>query len=64
MAIGVVTGATIIIIIIRIIPVMVGAVATGGVAMDGMAQADVTREYMQEDIPIVIVRPVQAGVTM
>ncbi len=64
-AIGVVIGATIITItIIRIIPVTVGAVATGEVVMDGMAQADVIRGYMPEDITIVIVRPVRVGIIM
>jgi hypothetical protein len=37
-------------------------VATGEVVMDGMAQADVTRGYMPEDIPIAIVLHAQAGI--
>ena len=60
-------GATIItttIIIIRIIPVTVGAAATGEAVMDGMAQADVIRGYMPEDIPIAIVLHAQAGIIM
>ena len=64
-ATGVAIGATIItttIIIIRIIPVTVGAAATGEAVMDGMAQADVTRGYMPEDIPIAIVLHAQAGI--
>lgn len=64
-ATGVAIGATIItttIIIIRIIPVTVGAAATGEAVMDGMAQADVTRGYMPEDIPIAIVLHAQTGI--
>ena len=63
-ATGVAIGATIITItiIIRITSVTVGVVATGEVVMDGMAQADVTRGYMPEDIPIAIVLHAQAGI--
>ena len=63
-ATGVAIGATIITItiIIRITLVTVGVVATGEVVMDGMAQADVTRGYMPEDIPIAIVLHAQAGI--
>ena len=63
-ATGVAIGATIITItiIIRITSVTVGVVATGEVVMDGMAQADVTRGYMPEDIPIAIVVHAQAGI--
>ena len=42
--------------------VTVGVVATGEVVMDGMAQADVTRGYMPEDIPIAIVLHAQTGI--
>ena len=64
-AIGVVIGATIITItIIRIIPVTVGAVATGEVVMDGMAQADVIRGYMPEDTPTAMALHAQAGIIM
>ena len=65
-ATGVAIGATIITItiIIRITSVTVGVVATGEVVMDGMAQADVTRGYMPEDIPIAIVLHAQAGIIM
>ena len=41
---------------------VIGVVATGEVVMDGMAQADVTRGYMPEDIPIAIVLHAQAGI--
>ena len=63
-ATGVAIGATIITItiIIRITSVTVGVVATGEVVMDGMAQADVTRGYMPEDIPIAIVLHAQTGI--
>ena len=60
-------GATIItttIIIIRIIPVTVGAAATGEAVMDGMAQADVIREYMPEDTPTAMALHAQAGIIM
>ena len=64
---GVAIGATIItttIIIIRIIPVTVGAAATGEAVMDGMAQADVIREYMPEDTPTAMALHAQAGIIM
>lgn len=66
-ATGVAIGATIItttIIIIRIIPVTVGAAATGEAVMDGMAQADVIREYMPEDTPTAMALHAQAGIIM
>lgn len=47
--------------IVGTIPV-IGVAATGEVVMDGMAQADVTRGYMPEDIPIAIVLHAQAGI--
>lgn len=52
------------IIIIRIIPVTVGAAATGEAVMDGMAQADVIREYMPEDTPTAMALHAQAGIIM
>lgn len=63
-ATGVAIGATIITItiIIRIIPVTVGVVATGEAVMDGMAQTGVTRGYMPEDMPTVIARLARAGI--
>ena len=66
-ATGVAIGPTIItttIIIIRIIPVTVGAAATGEAVMDGMAQADVIREYMPEDTPTAMALHAQAGIIM
>ena len=66
-ATGEAIGATIItttIIIIRIIPVTVGAAATGEAVMDGMAQADVIREYMPEDTPTAMALHAQAGIIM
>ena len=66
-ATGVAIGATIItttIIIIRIIPVTVGAAATGEAVMDGMAQADVIRGYMPEDTPTAMALHAQAGIIM
>ena len=65
-ATGVAIGATIITItiIIRIIPVTVGAAATGEAVMDGMAQADVIRGYMPEDTPTAMALHAQAGIIM
>ena len=65
-ATGVAIGATIITItiIIRITSVTVGVVATGEVVMDGMAQADVIREYMPEDTPTAMALHAQAGIIM
>ena len=65
-ATGVAIGATIITItiIIRITSVSVGVVATGEVVMDGMAQADVIREYMPEDTPTAIALHAQAAIIM
>ena len=57
-------SSTTTIIIIRIIPVTVGAAATGEAVMDGMAQADVIRGYMPEDTPTAMALHAQAGIIM
>jgi hypothetical protein len=38
--------------------------ATGEAVMDGMAQADVIREYMPEDTPTAMALHAQAGIIM
>ena len=45
------------------IPV-IGVAATGEAVMDGMAQADVIREYMPEDTPTAMALHAQAGIIM
>ena len=61
---GTMAGDGIVLTTLGDITPVIGAAATGEAVMDGMAQADVIREYMPEDTPTAMALHAQAGIIM